>query len=393
MNPFTYYRDYLSLTRDVDAHFYEVALSPYESPVISGNRCFGPETYPLTIIDQFGGKRPALFNLAFLESPDRYDLSLVVTVLLDSHVATELHRYRTGATMRPDVREAIEAFLLYVSDVRCDYNPLFYFMESYCKSTPEAFAEYVSPVAESLLHLHSMDEEVFLDSRRVVLKPDALAYYYDKYGSSSLQECGRAWVERFVQDDSVNYLRNLIDFSYACLIKMVLIHKMDKRPAHRKLEDFERFCLGDLGILMGRETHLAAYYFADLAGRLVSAQRGSGFEKTKRDLRATAWDLFLLRLPEQLLTPRHLPEMNLAYVCTAESKLSELGQFFTIERIAARSDSGGDVQPAVSMNLAKLEERLGRTVIAEIIEKSQNSAVKRALEEKSLRSMKRSYDT
>lgn len=381
MDPRNYYFEYLKSTRDADAHFYEIATSPYESPIVSGSLCFGPETYPLTIIDQFSGKRPVLFNLAFLDSPNRYELYSIATILLDSHIATELHRFRIGAAMRPDVRGAIENFLRYVSDVRCDYNPLFYLLESYCKSTPEAFVEYASPVAESLLHLHSMDEKIFLESGKITIKPDALAHYYNKYGASSLKECGRAWTEQFTRDNSFNQLNNLIEFSYACIMKMVLLHKMDPRPAHKKLEDFERFCLEELGLLMGREMHLAAYYFADLTGRLISTQRGSGLGKTKRDLRATAWDLFLLRLPEQLLTPRHLPEMNLAYICTAEKKLSELAQLFTVERVAARSDDSG-IQSAVSMNLAKLEEKLGHSTIVRIIDKFQESAIKRALEEK-----------
>ena len=50
---------------------------------------------------------------------------------------------------------------------------------------------------------------------------------------------------------------------------MVLIHKMDKRPAHEKLEELGRFCERELNTVLGRELQVAAYYFAGFAGKLV----------------------------------------------------------------------------------------------------------------------------
>ncbi len=56
-------------------------------------------------------------------------------------------------------------------------------------------------------------------------------------------------------------------------------------------------------------------------------------EKAKKNLKSTAWDLLLLRLPEFLLAPTHLPELNTAYVVTSEDKLLSVGDMFSLETI------------------------------------------------------------
>ena len=118
----------------------------------------------------------------------------------------------------------------------------------------------------------------------------------------------------------------------------------------------------DLGAHLARESLFAAYYFADLLGSMVGAQANSNYEKTKKNLRATAWDILLLRFPELLLNPFHLPEMTLAYVCSAEKKLFEIGRLFEVEMLAVRSDNMVGAISAIEMNYAPLEVKMGQKV-------------------------------
>ena len=225
------YRQYFSITNDANAHFYEVGRSPYLSPLANSPKSFGEETYQIGIIDQFKGKRPTLFNLEFMHSPDRYDLHLVVSIILDSQLVSELHAYRTSRDkMRPDKRRAVEQFLNWVSVHRYDFNPFFYYVESFCKSTHANFISAVTPVAASILHLHAMDENRFVERGEIVPRKYAIENYQDKYGAVSLDECAKNWLSEFLRTE-LHRFKPLVDATYACLLKMVLIHKMDGATA------------------------------------------------------------------------------------------------------------------------------------------------------------------
>jgi len=134
-----------------------------------------------------------------------------------------------------------------------------------------------------------------------------------------------------------------------------------------KMEEFESFLSHDLNFQMGRESHLAIYYFADLVQRLLPVQRTSKFATAKSHLLATAWDMWLLRLPELLLNPYEHPLMNLAYICSAEQELEQLGRFFGIEWMGVRSDNHTIIGPVLSLDLPVLESRLGRDQVRAIM--------------------------
>ncbi len=369
IDPFQYYKEYFDCTDDNHSHIYEIASSPYESHVMGSSLFFGPDKYPLTIIDQFSGKRPAIINRAFLTSKGKYNMIIVATMLLDSHVATHLHLYRTGG--KSDYRETIEAFLTFVSKHGYDYNPIFYFLESYSKSSLKEFLDNVAPIATSLLFFHSMDEARFVSSKEMILKADAIEYYYSLYGADSLEKCGKAMAESFSADVKNRDYLQIIDASYACLLKMVLIQKRNSdRPVHKKLEELNEFMISELGATMVRERHLAIYYFAGLAGSFIGVQANMNVDKAKHDLKATAWDIFLLRLPELFLDPAQLPEMNLTYVCTVEKKLIKLGELLKIERLFAKSADDFDIMPEISIDLSLLERTVSRESLSAITENS-----------------------
>jgi hypothetical protein len=257
--------------------------------------------------------------------------------------------------------------LAFLSRHRMDYSPIFYMTESRLRSERQKFMDSVAPVLTSILHLHSMDEDHFIGTRQIKLKPEAVDYYLGMYGARTLDECGQVWVQHLLLDYQAEDWFAPVLTSYVCLLKMTLIHKRNRLPVVEKLQEFESWLLNDLNCYMGRESHLAMYYFADLVHRLVPVQRASNIDNAKASLWGTAWDMWLLRQPDLLLNPYEYPIMNLAYVCSAEKELTELGRFFGIECMGVRSDDKSILGPVLSMDTTLLESRLGRDAVRALV--------------------------
>jgi len=252
-----------SLENNPHLHLYAVSASPYASPLDVQSKMFGEGGDRIYIVDSFRGRRPFLLNRETLATRADYPLQLLVTLILDSHVASQLHDYRTGRdTAHPGRRAATEEFLAFASRYRVDYNPVFYMTESQAKSAPQKFLGYVTPVLTSILYLHAMDEGHFLITRQIKLKPEAVDHYLNKYGGRTFEECGEIWVHRMMQDRSTHEQALHTKASYVCLLKLVLIHKKSRQSVLKKMEEFEKFLADDLECNMGREAHLACYYLA-----------------------------------------------------------------------------------------------------------------------------------
>jgi hypothetical protein len=355
---------------DPHLHLYQVSGSPYASPLAEEPRTFGEKDARIDIVDSFQGRRPFLINRDFLASSGDYQLEILVTLILDSNMASRLHEYRTGRDLGfPNRRAATEDFLAFVSRLRIDYNPVFYMTESAGRSERQNFIDCVAPVLTSILYLHSMDEDRFVETRQIMLKPEAVDHYLAKYGARTLEECGHVWVRNLLPNQNRPRLDQFapVRASYVCLLKLTLIHKRSRRSVVEKMEEFESFLLRELQCNMGRESHLALYYFADLVQRLLPVQRTSNFVSAKARLLGTAWDMWLLRLPEMLLNPREHPVMNLAYVCSAEKELTALGRFFSIECMGRRSDDNSILGPVLSLDATALESKLGRDAVRALI--------------------------
>lgn len=95
MDFFKYYFDYFSLTRDMNTHFFEIGLSPYESSVFKETQIFGNKKHKIYIIDQFNGKRPILWNYEFYANQN-LKFFFSPTIIMDSHIAYYLHQYVTN---------------------------------------------------------------------------------------------------------------------------------------------------------------------------------------------------------------------------------------------------------------------------------------------------------
>lgn len=383
MNVLQYYKQYLQSSKDEHAHLYEVQESPYQIPLSMGGVSFGEGKHKITILDQFGGKRPLLMNLDFLRHPTDYQLKVIPSIILDSHVASALHVYvNDSKSLAPPAFRSISDFLLFVSKNNIDYNPFFYLIESFFKSEESKFTKYVTPVMETILNLHCMDDDHFVKTREILIKEDAVEYYKSLHGGASLRECAERWVDQITKDEDFKKSPSVIEASYACLLKMVLINKKDSSSILKKLEEFVKFIEVDLGFPMAREPQLAVHYFADLAGSFVGVQANTKVADAKRMLRASAWDLLLLSMPEIVIGPKHLPEMTVAYIATAEKKLSELASLFMIERVIARSDDTEALSPEISFNLTDVKKKIGVENSSKIVELTQKRLQERLPQKK-----------
>ena len=284
--------------------------------------------------------------------------------------------------MNAEKRDAAHSFLLHLSEVNCDYSPMFYVMESYFKSDEIEFYEHAPKALTSILKLHSMDEATFLKEGVILLKQDAVRYYLELYQAGDLEECGLNWAKNIVESIEKTDIEYKVKLTYASLLKMVQIKFSDKKGIYKKSEEFERFMMSELGVRLARESSLALYYFSNLAGKFINTQANMSLDSAIHDLKATAWDLYLLKLPEQLLTPNYLPELNTSYVATSEVKLYEIGKLFDIQHLACRTDGDGTGMPILSFDMLEIEKKVGDKAVAKVLKRNEEISFKRMAKEK-----------
>ncbi|WP_444932508.1 hypothetical protein [Microbulbifer sp. JTAC008] len=375
---YQYYKDYFEGTEDKDAHFFEIAASPYESMFYSESKVFGTGSHKIHIVDQFCGKRPALFNHDFCTSDNELKLKFWCSITLDSNVVSLLHQYVTNReSMKDGQRVATHSFLAHLSEVNCDYSPIFYVMESFFKSDESEFYENVPKALASILKLHSMCESTFVSKGLISVKDKETKHYFDLYEASDYEGCGLNWAKKIVKNIKDTDIEYKIKLIYSCLLKMVLIKFEDNKGVYKKSEAFENFMINDLGVRLARESSLAIYYFCNLAGKFINTQTNMAAEDAKHDLKATAWDLYLLKLPEQLLTPNHLPELNTAYVATSEVKLYEIGKLFDIQHLACRTDDDGTGMPVLSFDMVDIGEKVGDKAVTKLLKRNEEISFQR----------------
>lgn len=377
------YKNYFSYSNDKDAHFFEIAASPYESKFYSESKIFGAGEHKIHIIDQFCGKSPALFNHEFCTNDKELFLKYWCSITLDSNVVCLLHEFVTNRTgMSADKCNAIHAFLTHLTKVNYDYSPIFYVMESFFKSAEKEFYECVPKALTSILKLHAMNTNSFLKGGDISLEPKAIQYYQELYQADSLEECGLNWAKNIIIDLNKSDLEYTVKLIYASLLKMVLIKFADNKGIYKKSEEFEKFMMVDLKIRLARESSLALYYFSNLAGKLINTQANMSFDSAIHDLKATAWDLYLLKLPEQLLTPTFLPEINISYVATSEVKLYEIGKLFDIQHLACRTDNDGAGIPVLSFDMLDIEKKIGEQAVTKLLKRNEEISFERMSKEK-----------
>lgn len=350
-------------------HILEIKDSPFKSEYYKDSFKFIKNKEELGIIDFYNGKLPIVLNEEFFES-GKLDVMHCTTIILDSNVLDGLNQYiNSYEKMNNDRKEVIENFLLHVSTVNCDYTPIFCLLENKYKSSKEIFLTTSAKKLTSLLKFHSMDSNIFKESKKIEPKKEALEHYYKLYNASNLEECGKNWASKFYNYNTNEY-NDLVDLSYICILKMILIHyinpKINSLNIINKYYEFNKFMLDKIGIYLGRENILSLYYFAGLVGKFISIQPNTKYENAIDNLKSTSWDLTLLKLPEMLMNPHNLPEINTSFIATFEKKLFDFGKLFNIDKLIYTQNNWYSI-PIISFNYEIFSEYLEKEHFDEIL--------------------------
>ncbi len=331
---------------------WEVKNSLYVSDFLTESKEFG-ERERIFLIDQFSGKRPAIINQEFLEKKT-ISFRSSASAMLDSNIVNLIDSF----IQKGKKADGLDAFLHFLTNKRWDFSLMFYYFEHYAKSSQEVFKQNAIRRTESLLALQSMKKNHYLNSGEVVPDQETIEYYTNRYGVISLRDVAEARVNNFISDYSKQQLIPLIEATEISLTKMLLIRKseMTKSSVIEQYTEFKRFLTDDLQIMMGRELHLSLHYFCDNAGKLLGVQSNTEFDKAVSIIKSTAWDLFLLKMPEIFLFTESPDDLCLAYIATQEKKLQELARLFSIERIVG--DAKGRITPQVGFNLSGIPKNI-----------------------------------
>lgn len=353
-------------------------LSPKPSPALDKTYDFTAGGFGISVIDQFAGHHPFLINYDFAVKRTgavRY----IPTVVLDSHIVDYLVKYsKSPGKLSGDQYRAVRKFLEFMIERRYDYNPFFYYIESVTKNGKAKAEECAIDAAETLLRLHTMDEDLFKREDRIVTNPAWLEPYVHRFGVSTIEEMVPLMIGAMTSSISAEAFNDWMEYSYAVLLKMVLIHLGSKRPIEEKCELLRDFIEKEMNVVTARENAIAPYYFAGQLERLIPVKKGmSSFDKASKKLRATAWDLFFLRIPELHLAMGDEEETSLCYVCTSESDLRAIGRHFTIEQVVAES-SRSYPSTVVSLTISSNDKRLSEDRAIRIVQQQMQRVDARA---------------
>jgi hypothetical protein len=271
------------------------------------------------------------------------------------------------------MREAIRSFLSFVKG-RIDLSPIFYFAETVAKSHPEKRELYARERAAMIFALQTMDAQQFSQTGRVVPDPAAQAAQLAYSGVGSVEEL----ISRYAgvaSDTLAQESRLRVDCIYASLLKIALVQRQMRGDILAKYRAVREFMEHSLGIVLDAERFLALNYFArpQRYQRFIRPlQPGMRFTKFRIDLLASAWDLFLIRLPEQILsmsTPGSgvvSRSCNLSYVCTAEHALRDIMSSRSIETVYELEPELGGTKVFTTHNLEVFEAALGEDTLREL---------------------------
>ncbi|WP_067218438.1 hypothetical protein [Marinomonas gallaica] len=336
---------------DTESFFWEISKSPYKSKFLSETLEFGKDN-PVFLLDQFSGKQPALINKEFLETGN-LKFEMFPTALLDSNVLDQLDKF----VQKGKTTDGFLDFLIFITQRGWDSSALFYYLEHYSKSDIDVFKKNAIRRTESLLKIHSMNEPHFLKTGEVIPNIEAVEHYKKSSDARSLYEVAEKRVESFIANYNKSSLTAMLEATEIALIKMVLIRKteMNRSSIIEQYNEFIRFLKVDLGMILAREAHLAIHYFCDNAGRLLGIQSTTSKEKAAAIIRSTAWDIYLLRMPE-IMFPASPSEVCISYVSTQEKQLQALARLFSLERIESFASS--NITPIVGFSMEGIPEHI-----------------------------------
>lgn len=312
------------IRRDPTARFWD--FSAPELAYQKRDSDFGTEDFKISTIDPFGGRVPAVISKETLlgNNPP----ALVPTVILDSNVMAYLHQFVTARESQDEKqRKAVIQLLDYLLHTKFDYNPSFYYLESFSKSAESS--QKIIEYTKSILSLHMMDELHFLQKREIRVNEVTLGKYAEKFDTYDIDEMAKRQCEILQKMHVPGTDWKVL---YLILLKAALIHRTFQGDFEAKLRKLYEFVYEIFGVLFSRELGVASFYFSGELDKFIPLQKNANAENTIKRMKSTAWDMYLLRLPELMLCHENAP-VPLAMICTGDKGVQAIGRRFRIRRL------------------------------------------------------------
>jgi hypothetical protein len=353
------------------------------SRFIAGTEDFESGKLGISIIDHFGGREPCLVNRNCVVQGGAA-VNFIPTIILDSHLITYLTRYLKRPPFAADDEHQItRKFLERMVEIGCDYNPTFYYLESVITNGPEVARRYAAASSVTMLRFHSMNEKLFMLQDRVIPDEAVVERYARRYSipftdpNDAIERIAPIMADQMITNFTgpvYEQLKGMFHYTYAVLLKMVLIHRSSNERVEKKMNALRNFMEEELNLVLARENCMAAYYFSNrLPAKFMAVDSQMSFAEVKSRFLASARDFFLLRIPEAQLSSGDEQETSYSFVATAEYAVRKIGRVFTIEQ-AISASPGSFPATHLTFDLTELEWELGPEVTDKII-KSQGQRV------------------
>lgn len=370
---FEHWLNHFKSTDDTESKIWDFPEHNNTSDFLVGNKNFrsGDSPWWITLIDSYKGRKPVLWSREFFIK-GFIPTYMIPTLLLDSQVMNELHKYVTDyEALELSKRESIRAFLTFFQDNNCDISPIFYNLEAMDKSDPNRREVYVRERLKTIFSIQTMNAEEFRDTGNVAPDPSAQQEQLDFQKAHSLEGYLSQQVRILFDAYHNSKVHMIANASYAFLVKMALVHKQ-KSSVVQKNKAMREFLENTIGLMAGPEQFLAVCYFANpnRYQRFVPPlQSGMNMTKFKRKLRASSWDMVLVRLPSILGnagTP-HLSDsdvrFSLSYVCTAEIAIRDVMEPQIIETIFDLKEELGGRSTLLGFDVQRIERVIGKDTL------------------------------
>jgi hypothetical protein len=158
---------------------------------------------------------------------------------------------------------------------------------------------------------------------------------------------------------------------------IALTHRQTTWDIRMKCYKIREFMENTLGVVLANESLIAllCFTYPERYHRFIQLiQQGMNFTKFCRSLRASSWDLVLLRLPWMLLSFDMLQSTTisfagcLSYICTTEHALRDLMSFQKLYMVLELSPEEGGHKPIIGYDLSTVQEIIGKDLMNEIIQ-------------------------
>jgi hypothetical protein len=234
-----------------------------------------------------------------------------------------------------------------------DFQFLPYNVEQFQKNDRAKAIEYASRITHAVLRLHTMDQQQFRATGRIVLDHDRLAPYERHFGTTDFDEIVASQIEpaTLLASEPPAAVR----LHLACLMRMVQIRKVElsRGSPQRQAAQFDDFVHHRIGAQLATMRIVALFYFGGYLDTFIRLQRGQRIAKMLGDLQNCAWDLYLASLPIKILAECDEPKAELYSFCTREAGLANVLGISAVRHVIVGTSA---YSPAVEIDDGALRE-------------------------------------